>query len=77
MNDQTVEYRLWQAACHDERKAWQFVSGRLPGDPEFDPDAWARWQVALRKANEAMNACLNTPTHTFPKRAGRRHYMSP
>jgi hypothetical protein len=44
----------WQLACKAEREAWDKVQDHQPGDPGHDPEAWKRWQTALRRASAAM-----------------------
>lgn len=36
-----------------ERAAWEAVRGRLPGSPQFNPELWSRWRVAVEDADHA------------------------
>lgn len=77
MNVGSAEYQAWQSACDAEREAWRFARCRLPGAPEYDREAWVRWQAALHEADEALRACLLATSRRVPRRTGGRHFTRP
>jgi hypothetical protein len=56
----SVEYEEWQAACRVEREAWGNVTGKLPGSPGHDHDAWIHWQEALQRSTDALDRYLKS-----------------
>jgi hypothetical protein len=56
----SVEYEEWQTACRIEREAWAKVTGKLPGSPAHDHNAWTEWQKALQQSTDALDRYLKS-----------------
>jgi hypothetical protein len=50
------------AACTVERAAWNNVRNRLPGTPDFDPQLWEAWRMAIRDSDAARRALSERTT---------------